>query len=105
MAAHNWRALRTRALDKGIGELMALPSMHIVLDLMEQIGLESSTAESKTKAEALGKIRSYYDKLYKPDPISIKVNGDGKLEPPPGWSDDEVEASFDAFLSAGAGAS
>lgn len=101
MAAHNWRALRTRALDKGIGDLMGVTSMHIVLDLMEQIGLESATAESKTKAEAMGKISSYYDKLYKPDPTAIKVNG-GEVGPPPGWTDDEVEASFDAFLSAGA---
>ena len=102
MAAHNWRALRTRALDKGIGHLMDLSSMHVVLDLMEQIGLESATHDAKTKAEAMGKVTSYYDKLYKPDPTAIKVNG-GVIEPPPGWSDDEVEASFDAFLSAGAG--
>ncbi len=50
----------------------------------------------------MGKISSYYDKLYKPDPTAIKVNG-GEVGPPPGWSDDEVEASFDAFLSAGGG--
>ncbi|QHB37774.1 hypothetical protein I5G63_gp033 [Mycobacterium phage Imvubu] len=102
MAAHNWRALRTRALDKGIADLMAVSSMHVVLDLMEQIGLESVTVDAKTKAEAMGKVRSYYDKLYKPDPTAIAVNG-GEVGPPPGWSDEEVEASFDAFLSAGGG--
>lgn len=102
MAAHNWRALRTRAIDKGIPDLMAMHSMHVVLDLMEQIGLESVTVDAKTKAEAMGKVSSYYDKLYKPDPTTIAVNG-GEVGPPPGWSDDEVEASFDAFLAAGAG--
>lgn len=102
MAAHNWRALRVRAAEKGIGALMVLPSMHIVLDMIEQLGLESVTADAKTKAEAMAKVTTYFDKLYKPDPVTIAING-GVVGPPPGFSDEEMEASFDAFLSAGGG--
>jgi hypothetical protein len=102
MAAHNWRSLRVRAAEKGIGSLMALPTMHTVLDMIEQLGLEAATAGVKTENDARSKISGYYDKLYKPDPTTIALNG-GVAGPPPGFSDDEVEASFDAFLSAGGG--
>ena len=53
MAAHNWRTIRVRYADKGIGNVMAqVNSMHSVLDVMEQIGLESAMATCKTTAEA-----------------------------------------------------
>lgn len=102
MAAVNWRALRERMGHKGVPILMSLPSMHIVLDYVEQMGLESVTTGVKTQAEMRAKISGYFDKLYKPDPTTITING-GVVGPPPGWSDEEVEASFDAFLSAGGG--
>lgn len=100
MAAHNWRALRTRLLGKGVGSAMALPSMHIVLDEIEALGLEASASGAKSTTEARASISRYHDRLYKPDVTTRKVDGD--MEPPPGWSDEEVEASFDAFLNAGA---
>lgn len=99
MAAHNWRALRVRAADNGIGNLMALPTMHIVLDLIEQLGAEASTTGAKTQQEAKSQLDAYFDRLYKPDVITQRINGDGYLPPPPGFSDEEVEASFDAFLA------
>ncbi|UXE04413.1 hypothetical protein SEA_FUNSIZED_42 [Mycobacterium phage Funsized] len=102
MAAINWRALRERMGHRGVPVLMALPSMHMVLDYAEQMGLESVTAGCKTQAEARGKISGYFDKLYKPDPVTIAING-GVVGPPPGWSDEDQEASFDAFLAAGGG--
>ncbi len=100
MAAHNWRILRERAMSKGIGDMMALPSMHVVLDAAEQLGLESATAGAKTEATLRQALTGYYDKIYKPDIITKVINGKDYVEPPPGWSDDEVEASFDAFLAA-----
>lgn len=100
MAAHNWRALRVKYAGNGIGALMSLPSMHIVLDMIEQLGSEAAASEAKTAAEARAKIDNYFSKLYRPDPTTIKLDG-GKLAPPPGFSDEEVEASFDAFLNAG----
>ena len=68
MAAHNWRTIRVRYADKGIGNVMAqVNSMHSVLDVMEQIGLESAMATCKTTAEAKTEMTRYFDKLYKPD--------------------------------------
>lgn len=99
MAAHNWRTLRQRALSRGVGNLMALPTMHIILDDIEQLGLEAATSDAKTAIEARSKAASYFDKLYKPDLTTRRINGKEYLEPPPGFSDEEIEASFDAFLS------
>lgn len=101
MAAHNWRTLRIRAADKGIGNLMALPTMHTVLDMIEQMGAVAATADAKTSHEAQSALDSYYNRIYKPDVIRGKIDGDGYMPPPPGFSDEEVEASFDAFLTAG----
>ena len=100
MAAHNWRVLRERALSKGVGHLMALPTMHIVLDAAEQLGLESATHGAKTEDELRTAIGGFYSKIYKPDHVTKLINGKEYVEPPPGFSDDEVEASFDAFLAA-----
>jgi hypothetical protein len=101
MAAHNWRALRVRYADKGIASPMTqVPTMHTVLDAIEQLGLEAATSDAKTANEARSKASRYFDKLYKPDIITRVVNGKEYLEPPPGFSEEEIEASFDAFLSA-----
>jgi hypothetical protein len=99
MAAHNWRTLRQRAMANGIGNLMALPTMHTVLDDIEQLGLESATAGAKTANDVRAKATSYFDRLYKPDVTTRIINGKAYLEPPPGFSEDEIEASFDAFLA------
>ncbi|AYD82036.1 hypothetical protein I5G60_gp41 [Mycobacterium phage Saguaro] len=101
MAAHNWRALRLRFADKGIGNVMTeVPTMHLVLDAIEALGAESATSEAKTAVEARAKLTAYFDRLYKPDLLTRTIDGDGYMPPPSGFSDEEVEASFDAFLSA-----
>lgn len=100
MAAHNWRALRSRYQDKGIADIMGeVSTMHAVLDQIEQLGLESATTDAKTAPEARQKITSYFDRLYKPDLTTKVIDGDGYVAPPPGFSDEEIEASFDAFLN------
>lgn len=103
MTAHNWRTLRDRYQDKGIADPMALPSMHSILDRAESLALESAASGAKTQTEARQKISALYDRLYKPDlteQTSI-INGRDEelMRPPPGFEDDEVEASFDAFVS------
>jgi len=100
MAAHNWRTLRVRFADKGIGDVMALPSMHVVLDMMEQVGLESAVHGATKEAEAKSKINSFYNRLYAPDPTAKIINGDGWQPTPAGFEEHEIEASFDAFMSA-----
>ena len=102
MTAHNWRTVRARYADKGIADPMgSIKTMHAVLDVMEQIGLESAMASAKSTTEARSEMSAYFDKLYKPDLTAIKVNGDGYQPQPPGFSAEEMEASFDAFLASG----
>ena len=107
MAAHNWRALRQRGFGDGIADLMALTSMHAVLDMMETLGAESAVSGAKKETEAKAALSGYYDKLYKPDlsEIARMVNGTDEelMKPPPGFEDDAIEASFDAFMSAANG--
>ena len=100
MAAHNWRVIRTRQLDKGGVDLMALPSMHHVLDIMEQVCIESAMSGAKTSNEAKSKLNGFWNKLYAPDPTARVINGDGWQPVPEGFGEAEVEASFDAFMSA-----
>ncbi|QFP94656.1 hypothetical protein I5G59_gp36 [Mycobacterium phage LilMcDreamy] len=100
MAAHNWRGLRLRLADKGFANPMMMPSMHAVLDVIEQMGLESAVHGAKKEIEAKSRIGAFYDKLYAPDPTATVINGDGYQPVPAGFGDDEVEASFDAFMSA-----
>lgn len=107
MAAHNWRSLRQRGFTHGISELMDLRTMHAVLDLMEEFGAESAVSGAKKEAEARAALTRFYDKLYKPDmsDIARAINGvdDELAKPPPGFEDDDVEASFDAFMAAASG--
>lgn len=100
MAAHNWRAVRSKLRAAGVADPMALPSMHHVLDVIEELGVEAAASEGKTEAAIRSKIASFYDKLYAPDPTAVTINGDGWQPVPSGFEDDEVEASFDAFMSA-----
>jgi hypothetical protein len=98
MAAHNWRTLRQQGLGNGIGDLMALSSMHVVLDMIESVGIESTIQGATSESEAKAAIGSFYDKLYKPDlREAMRLNAPEPV--PAGFEDDEVEASFDAFMA------
>lgn len=100
MAAHNWRIIRARYGDKGIADPMRLPSMHVVLDAAEALAVESAASGATTSAEAKQKVSDLYNRLYAPDLTELvrDVNGGKYLPPPPGFDDEAVEASFDAFL-------
>lgn len=104
MAAHNWRTIRQQFQAKGIGDPMKLSSMHAVLDAAEALAVESAVSGAKTRNEAEQKVNSLYSRLYRPsqDDLASMVNASDEelMEPPPGFEDDEVEASFDAFVSA-----
>lgn len=103
MTGHNWRAIRYRMAEKGIVDPMGLPSMHTVLDAAEALAVESVTSGAETSAEAKRKVNDLYNKLYAPDASAMvrDVNG-GKYRPPPppGFDEQDVEASFDAFVKA-----
>lgn len=98
MAAHNWRSLRQRALGEGITDLMALPSMHVVLDFTESLGMESAMSKCKTEGEAASALSDFHDRLYRPDLTEARMINE-PLPVPQGFEDDEVEAAFDAFAA------
>lgn len=98
MTAHNWRALRQRGLNNGIGDLMALASMHVVLDMAEGLCEESVMHGAQSETEARAALSGFHDKLYRPDlREALKINAPDEV--PPGFEADEVEATFDAFLT------
>jgi len=98
MTAHNWRDVRARLQTHGIADPMGLPSMHAVLDATEAMIVEATVSGAKTQGEGQRKLDQFYDRLYKPD---VTTDGDsGELLIPPGFDDESVEASFDAFTAA-----
>lgn len=85
-----WREIRRRIHAGGIVDPMGLPSMHAVLDVTERALLESMGGDE-------GKRAKFYEALYAPDGSAL--NGAGYSGPPPGFSPEEVEATFDAFTA------
>jgi len=91
---YHWREIRRRIHAAGIVDPMQLPSMHAVLDVTEHAVLESMSGEDSAVKRA-----RFYDSLYAPEPGQTALNG-SEYAPPPGFSPDEVEATFDAFTAA-----
>lgn len=89
LTAHHWRTLRLRLVKDGISDPMALPHMHLLLDATEAAVLEAMPHDSMERT-------LFLDRLYSPlgDPYAAK---DG---PPAGFSEEDMEASFDAFAAA-----
>lgn len=89
----------------GIDDPMSLPSMHILLDMVERLILESMQGSKDPKADE-NKRNAFLDRLYQPDPqefldaITSKTTGSGHKPPPPGFSEEETEAAFDQHIGA-----
>lgn len=92
--AHHWREMRRRIQAAGIVDPMMLPSMHAVLDATEHALIESMAGEG-----AQAKRTRFYDSLYAPAPDGTELNGPEYAPAPPGFSPEEVEATFDAFAA------
>lgn len=99
MAGHHWRTIRTRLLNNGIPNPMALTSLHAMLDAVEDLVLQAVVSEAKTAEEAQTKRSRFLDSLYAPTTDEAKkLNGDGYKPPPSGFeAPEEVENAFDAF--------
>lgn len=112
MAAHHWRLLRLEFQGAGIDRPMELPSMHILLDRIERIVLESM--QTSKPAEDARRRKSFLDKLYQPDPKSLvpqdlpqgrpltkrekrELREAALADAPPGFDEGSMEANFDAF--------
>jgi hypothetical protein len=104
MTAFNWRTLRPHLLNAGVPDPMALPSMHSLLDVMEQLILESKANSAKDSAEAKRSIEQFYDALYKPD-RTLPDAGEYKGVKAAPFTEEESAASFATFLSATGGGS
>lgn len=102
MAAHHWRTVRTRLLNNGIGDLMALASLHAMLDAVEAIILEAVVADATTTKEAKAKRARFLDSIYAPNTDEAKrLNGDGYKPMPSEFAvPKQVEDDFNAFARA-----
>lgn len=103
MTAFNWRTLRPHLLNSGVADPMALPSMHSLLDVMEQLIVESKVNSAKDSADAKHAIAQFYDSLYKPD-RTLPDAGEYKGVKAAPFTEEESAAAFAAFMSGAAGA-
>lgn len=90
--AQSWRRIRPRIVNNGIPDPMELTSMGVLLDMTEEIILECMVTGNATKDEMTRD--GFYNRLYAP----IVIEGE-TVGPPPGWSDEETDDSFDAFAA------
>jgi hypothetical protein len=102
--AHNWRDIRHRLAFGGIADPMKLPSLHVLLDITEEIVVDrlarSGVEREGPPSPGEMAVRKFYDAIYAPDPDDpLDVAESGGPRVPPGFDDpSEVEADFDAFL-------
>lgn len=98
MTAHHWRSVRTKLLLAGVADPMGLRNMHMLLDVVESMVLESLSTGGR---EAEFHRSQFLDQLYSP---ANDVGLGGGAAAPAGFAPDEVEAAFDAFAAATTGA-
>ena len=75
----------------GVSDPMGLRTMHMLLDTVESMVLESISMSGERDAEF--KRTQFLDQLYSP----VVAGGSG---PPAGFAPDEVDSAFDAFAAA-----
>lgn len=101
MAGHHWRSVRTRFLNDGIANPMALTSLHAMLDKVESVVLEAVvTGAGNEKGAAKAAHDKFITDLYTTPASLVKLNGKTSLvvEPPEGFETPEaVEQGFNAF--------
>jgi hypothetical protein len=103
---HNWRNIRAKLVDAGIANPMTLPSLHSVLDITEDIVVDSLFRSGDKRegppSEGERKVRQFYDAIYAPEaPDTDDVDSEEFSRVPAGFEDPaDVEADFDAFMRA-----
>lgn len=102
ITAQHWRIIRAHLIVHGVTDPMLLTSLHALLDVTEQLVLES--IQESTAAATKREREHFLDQLYAPDLTPAAINGPGYTPEPAGFSDAEQEESFDVFArSLGAG--
>lgn len=93
MTAHHWRTIRLKLVQSGVHDPMGLRTMHVVLDATEAAILEAMSADRDGDM----KRTLFLDKLYSP---LLDPDVDKATVQPRGFTDEDVESSFDAFAAA-----
>lgn len=96
--AYLWRAVRLRLILAGIHDPMALPNMHLVFDVTEKLMVESMVGPDGEDQQ-----NRFFTRLYGPAPHP-RPGVKGIAVPPPGFSPEEMDASWRAWTSAQGGA-
>jgi hypothetical protein len=96
IASCHWRALRLKIVSTGVVAPMGLESMHVLLDFAEAAVIDTFKNVENPQQE----LTSFYRRLYGPSAEANRLNGDDYVPVPPGFSEDEVEDAFDAFVQA-----
>ena len=94
MTGHHWRTLRQKLLAAGVTDPLAIPSLHALLDHTEAVVAEALSQGQDARSE----LDSFNRSLYGPTAEALRLNGPDYV--PPGFSDEDIEASFDAFARA-----
>lgn len=95
MTAHHWRTIRTKLMLAGVSDPMGLRTMHMLLDVTEAAILESMSMSGGQDAEF--KRSQFFDSLY--SPMNDTVGANNKIAPA-GFTEDDMDAAFDAFAAA-----
>lgn len=85
-----WRTVRAHLITHGVTDPMGLPSLHALLDVTEAMVLENIGGKP---AEAKAARQRFTDQVYRPETVTVG----GAAQAPPGFSDADTEAAFDAF--------
>lgn len=96
ITGHHWRMIRQKLLAGGVLDPLSLPSMHVLLDVTEELMVESVSSSRDPERE----LASLYRRLYGPSVEADALNEDGTPAVPVGFKPEEVEESFDAFARA-----
>ena len=106
--AHHWRDVRQFIRESGIGDPMALPNMHALLDYTEKMTKQAIASGGTDRAKVESELAAFNQRLYGPQAYAKPAAPGVAAEPvlPDGFDDaDEQHASFDALAAAlGSGA-
>jgi hypothetical protein len=103
---NNWRGVRQKLTYSGIRDPMKLTSLHALLDITEDIVVDSlyQSGQEREGPPSKGEmaVKHFYDLIYAPDPTDpLDVLDEAlPMRVPAGFEDpNDVENDFDAFMS------
>lgn len=104
MTAQHWRTVRLKLALAGIDDPMRLPTMHMLLDMTENLIIESMVSDKPEDDKR--QREQFMNDLYRPVVTTAEVEGKPKGWIPPPFDpdsdddDDANEAAFDAIARA-----